>query len=420
MVPPERPRPQIRVLIPEGSSLSAREAIAALGPLGYRLAVCDPDPLCVGRFSRFVSKFYRSPRLGDDPGAYLRFILDLIKHERFDVLLPVHENALLFSRAYEQLAPHIACAVAPFQAFEQVQSKAAFTHLLDELGLPHPPTRLVTRQVEIGIPKQYPFYIKTAYGTAGFGTWRVKNEAELSGIIQELENSHSFYQETPILIQEAIPGVLEVVQAVFDRGRLVAAHCYRQTAVGVGGSAAARIGIERPEVIQHLQKLGKALDWHGGLMLDYLFDMLTDQLAYIDPNPRMGETMNATFHGINIADLLVRLSLGEEIPQTAKKPAPIESHILISMLLGIAAQAGTRRAVWNELMDAIFKKGDYQNSPEDFSNFYIDFLSPLPAFKVAFQLLMDPKSHRQIAVAAVKNYALTPSAVEQIRNIPLG
>ena len=61
-------------------------------------------------------------------------------------------------------------------------------------------------------------------------------------------------------------------------------------------------------------KIGQALKWHGSLMLDYLFDDSNGQIAYIDPNPRMGETMNATFHGINIADLVVRLSLGEVIP----------------------------------------------------------------------------------------------------------
>ena len=145
-------------------------------------------------------------------------------------------------------------------------------------------------------------------------TIQIKNEEWRQAVIAALSEQHLFDQATPILVQGVAPGILEVVQSIFDHGRLIAAHCYRQTAVGVGGSAAARIGIPRPFILQHLMKIGQALKWHGSLMLDYLFDDSNGQIAYIDPNPRMGETMNATFHGINIADLVVRLSLGEVIP----------------------------------------------------------------------------------------------------------
>jgi predicted ATP-grasp superfamily ATP-dependent carboligase len=416
---PHSTNSQIRVLIPEGSSLSGREAIAALGPLGYSLAVCDPNPLCVSRFSRFVGKFYRCPRMGSDPLAYLAFILDLLQREPFDVLLPVHENALLFSRACEKISRYTHCAVSAFPAFERVQSKAAFTQLLADLELPQPPTRLVNHRSEIEAPPSYPFYVKTAYGTAGFGTWRVDNEADLSSVIQALEKSGAFDQPTPILIQGVAPGVLEVVQSVFDRGELVAAHCYRQMAVGVGGSAAARIRIERPAVIQHLMKLGKTLNWHGSLMIDYLFDEPSGKIAYIDPNPRLGETMNATFNGINIADRIVRLSLGEKLSFNVEKQTPVESHILITMLLGKTAKNGTRRVVVLELLAALFKKGSYQHSQEEIANLSLDFLSLIPLLMVTFQLLVNPKNCLKVAAGAVYNYALTQAAVEQIQALPM-
>ena len=414
------PAAPIRVLIPEGSSLSAREAIAALGPLGYSLAVCDPNPLCICRFSRFTRKFYRSPKMSSDPNAYLAFILELLQREHFDVLLPVHENAFLFSRDCAQISRLTHCAVTDFSAFERVQSKAAFTRMLTELNLPQPPTRLITQQGEIAARHSFPFYVKTAFGTAGFGTWRVTNNEEQLSVAQTLEESGAFRQAAAILVQEAAPGILEVVQAVFDHGRLAAAHCYRQTAVGVGGSAAARIGVERPPVIQHLIKIGQALNWHGSLMLDYLFDDPTGQIAYIDPNPRMGETMNATFHGINIADLIVRLSLGESIAAQNETRTLVESHILISMLLGKALQKGNRRAVLAELFSALFRIGRYRRSREDFADLVADYLSLIPVLMVAFQLLIDPKSSQKIAAGAVGNYALTQSAVDQIRNAPAG
>ena len=45
-------------------------------------------------------------------------------------------------------------------------------------------------------------------------------------------------------------------------------------------------------------------------MLDYLYDMANGRPAYIDANPRIGETVNATLSGLNLCELLVQVSRG--------------------------------------------------------------------------------------------------------------
>ena len=112
-----------RVLVSEGSSLSAREAITALGMAGHRVGVCDPDTLCLGRFSRFVTHYYRCPPIGVDPWAYLDFVLGLVAKGQWDVLFPTHEQAFLFSRERVRIPPKIALAVADFRSFLQVQGR---------------------------------------------------------------------------------------------------------------------------------------------------------------------------------------------------------------------------------------------------------------------------------------------------------
>ena len=129
------------ILMSEGSSLSARQAISALGPLGYRIDACDSNPMCIGRFSRFVRHFHRCPAWAADPKGYLDFILGRLDTDRYDVLLPVHEQAFLFAAARDRLAPRAGIALADFQSFLLIQSKTAFARLLDQIGLPQPPTR---------------------------------------------------------------------------------------------------------------------------------------------------------------------------------------------------------------------------------------------------------------------------------------
>ena len=176
--PADRPE-RLRILLSEGSSTSARQAITALGLAGHHIDVCDPDPRCLGRFSRFVAKFHRCPGLRDDPHGYLAFVCDLLARQRFDVLLPIHEQGLLFAKVLPALASRVGIALPSFDSYRRVHSKTGFSRLLAELTLPQPATRFVRSGDELRSVAQPPCVIKTAIGTASRGTWIVKNAADL-------------------------------------------------------------------------------------------------------------------------------------------------------------------------------------------------------------------------------------------------
>src|ERR1700741_4097923 len=135
MIDPAKP---LRVLVPEGSSTSAREAITILGLAGHHVEVCDPSPWCLSRYSRFVQKFHRCPGLRHDPERFLGFIERLLKQTPFDVLLPTHEQGFLFARAEARLKGRVGLALPRFDSYRMVHSKAGFSRLLDQLGLPQP------------------------------------------------------------------------------------------------------------------------------------------------------------------------------------------------------------------------------------------------------------------------------------------
>src|SRR5450755_1822102 len=143
-------RAPIRILLSEGSSLSARQTITALGLCGYTIDVCDPNPLCISRFSRFVRHIYRCPAVGTDPLGYLDFVLQQLTQERYDVLLPVHEQAFLFAKVRDRLPVGVGVALAAFDAFLQVQGKVAFAGLMERLSLPQPITHIVRSNAELG------------------------------------------------------------------------------------------------------------------------------------------------------------------------------------------------------------------------------------------------------------------------------
>ena len=254
----------VRVLLSEGSSLSARETVACLGPAGYHLEVIDPDPLCIVRFSRWVRKVHRCPPPGTDPLGYLDTVRAVAADRRIDELLPTHEQAWLFGAAGPLLAG-VPTVVADIASFDRVQSKVEFAKLLDELALPPPEWRLdrlragpgrlaVSLLAEDGV--QYRRSWRPARRGWGLACCGCRRAGRLS--------------EGPVMAQQPAAGQYGQVQGLFDRGRLVAAHTSVQTGTGIGPSAAARLSVDHSLPREHIAQLGEVLSWHGGLTLDYL------------------------------------------------------------------------------------------------------------------------------------------------------
>jgi predicted ATP-grasp superfamily ATP-dependent carboligase len=406
---PNRAR-HLRVLLTEGSSLSSRETVWALGLAGHEIEVCDPDSWCLDRFSRYVRRIHRSPRFGADPEGYLGFVLDLLRRGGHDVLLPVHEQVLLFAKVRDIVPPSVGIAVSSFAAVSTLLSKVSFSRLLASLGLPAPPTRLVRTRAELEEPRRLPFYLKTAIGTATSGVWRVDSAEALSAALGALEDRGLPDGVTELVLQEVASGTLEAAQALFDRGRLIAFHAYRSLSPGARGGLTVREGVRRPQVREHCEALGASLGWHGCLNIDYLLDP-EGQPAYIDANPRLVEPMNAFFSGVNLPDLLVRLSAGERLEPVEGTEGARTRQTLLGLL---AAAAAGRGAVLRELGRAILGGGVYKGSREGLTPVWHDPLSAVPVAVTLALLLVNPGNSAKLSDEAVRRYAITPEAVNRI------
>src|SRR6516162_4435564 len=211
-MPPPQP---LRILLSEGSSLSARQTLSALGPLGHAIDVCDSKPgLCLARFSRYARRVFRCPSFALDPGGYLDFVVARLKAERYDVLFPVHDQAYLLSRFRDCLARFTGLAVPPFDAMRRMQSKAEFVPVLDELSLPHPETILCDSSAVAPAEVRLPAYLKLAHSTAGCGVWYVANRQALDAALARIPQDGS----GECLIQQPADGAFCVVQSVFQQG----------------------------------------------------------------------------------------------------------------------------------------------------------------------------------------------------------
>jgi len=400
-------RKRLRILLSEGSSTSAREALTVLTGQGHAVEICDPDPWCLARFSRLATRFHRCPGLRDDPMGYLAFIEDLLARRRFDVLLPIHEQGFLFARFADRLAPLTACALPSFASYRQAHSKIDFGRLLEELALAQPPTREVPA-AELTAAVRYPCVVKTAIGTASRGTFVLRGPADLDAAAR----AFAAMAAGTVLLQDFVAGAVEHAQAVFCRGALMGFHACAQVVAGAGGGDAVRDSASRPQVRADLARIGDRLGWHGALSVDYI--SREGRPVYIDCNPRLVEPMNAALAGVDLTGLLLAVSLGETPASVADGRPGMRSHLAVQALLGCALRGGSRRAVLREACDIVAGRGVYAGSVEELTPVRRDWPSAVPLGATLLALAARPRLAATLAQAGWGAHLLGAHAIALI------
>jgi predicted ATP-grasp superfamily ATP-dependent carboligase len=403
----------IRILLSEGSSLSAREAVTALGLAGVHVELVSSDPLCLSRFSYFVRHVHSAPSSGSDPDGYLTAVLEVVARRSIDVLLPVHEQAYLFAAARHRLPIGLGIALADFAAFEQVQSKTALTALLARLKVPQPMTEIVHSTRDFASERPFPYFVKAPFGTASAGVRRVSNVIERDALSRELEHRGGFAEG--VVVQAEANGTLERTQAVFDHGRLIAIHIYRQVAAGPGGGDVLKASVRRPDARAFVEEIGTALAWHGALSFDYILDTATGAPLFIDANPRLVEPMNAWLSGVDLAGALLSVSLGETPSAQKEGVEGVVTRLGLMGLMDAANRGGGRSDVLRELVLLARGAGRYRSSIEELVPLATDPFGVVPLAVVLGKLLMSPNSASGLSRHTVDTYSLTPAAIKRVR-----
>ena len=180
------------------------------------------------------------------------------------MLLPIHEQGLLFARFPERIPGRVGVALPSFGAYWTALDKARFSRLLSELGIAQPQTQIFADIMLISDDTELPMIIKRPIGTASRGVMFIRTATDLTEARRSIGPGE-------VLLQEFIRGPLEHAQAVFDHGRFVAMHGYRQIVAGVGGGEALKESVYRPAVRKAVD-IGARLEWNGAMSFDYILD----------------------------------------------------------------------------------------------------------------------------------------------------
>jgi hypothetical protein len=460
----------MKVLLSDGSGLTARQVAGRLSASGHHVEVLSPDRLCLCRFTRHVRRVHVVPSYGADPLGWLDATLAVYRHGGFDLLFPTQEQVAVLSHSAGRLAgAGIRTAVPSFEALRAVQDKVSASATLRALGIPQPATAFVASADDLRAWRSLPVFIKTPIGTATSGVRLVDSVAALRSCADELEAAGVFAGTTAaaggvvaggavaggasaggavdggaggsvavdgggsgsaaaptgaadgpalgVIAQEPVAGPLVMVQAVFAHGELVAAHANLRVREGNRGGASHKRSLDQPAVVVgHLESLGRALRWHGGLSADAV---LTDAgPEFIDINPRLVEPGNAWRSGVDLVGAMVDVARGGA-PEAQPLGRPgVATHQLLLAALGAGARDRTRRAAAAEIWAALTHAGPYRGSAEELTPVRGDPRAALPVIAATAMMLVCPAAGRRLAAGSVADYALTPAGWDTLLSTP--
>ena len=318
----------------------------------------------------------------------------------------------------QRLQGRAGLALPDFESYRTAHSKAGFSRLLDELGLPQPSTRIVKSEIELREAISFPSVVKTSVGTASRGIWFVRNEADLEAALRDIDASGALADE--VLVQELVAGTTEKAQGVFWRGELLGFHAFRQIAPGAGGGEAIKQSVRRPEVRAHLARLGEKLAWHGALSVDYVMPDTGAGPLLIDCNPRLVEPMSAYLAGLDLVGLLLKVSQGEVPAAAGESRLGVRTHIAMQALLGCAVRGGRRRDIMRECWRLLTGSAPYADSSEELTPVRLDWVSAVPLVMTAILLLANPKFAIKLARGGWGAHLLDLKSIRQIESKDFG
>ena len=396
----------MRVLLSDGSGLTARQAAAQLADGGHTVDALSADPLSLVRFTRRVHRVHRVPRYGPDPLHWLDAALDVYRAGAMDVLLPTQEQVAVLSAGHDLVhAAGVRTIVPPFAALAQVQDKVSAFSTLTAAGLPQPEGAVLATPGQVAAWDRFPVFLKLPIGTAASGVRRVTGPGQLPGVIAGAHAAGAF-RAGGVLAQLPAAGPLVMTQSVFDHGELAAWHANLRVREGAGGGACHKRSLALGEAREQVAALGRRLGWHGALSADAI--LTSTGPRYIDLNPRLVEPANARRSGVDLVTPLLELACGWAPRPQPPGQAGVRTHQLLLAVLGAAQHTGRRRAVLAEVLAAARHTGDYRGSAEELTPLRGDLRSATPLALALTALMIQPSAWHRFVGGSVRHYSLTP------------
>jgi predicted ATP-grasp superfamily ATP-dependent carboligase len=287
----------MRVLVTDAHLKQTLGIVRSLGSKGiYIIAGAHKR-----RGEAFYSKYCREKIIYpvNSEEKFIEFILNYIKNNPIDILLPVGTFTTLALAKYQKLiSQYTLLPLADWNAIEVASDKKKTLEIAQSLGVKTPIIYENPSQIE-----RFPVVAKGIKG---------------SGLIQYINSPSDFanIKMPEFILEEYIPGEGYGFFALFNHGKVRAIFMHkrlRELPI-TGGPSTAAESVYDPVLKNYGLRLLEALNWHGVAMVEFKKDIRDGEFKLMEINPRFWGSLDlAIASGVDFPYLLVKMAIEGDV-----------------------------------------------------------------------------------------------------------
>jgi len=318
-----------RVLVTYGWCRTAYLATRSLAASGHEVYSCSHLVPSMTAFSRFCIS---SEKVSDPfaaPELFAREVATLVEKWDINVVIPVHEDALVLREAERMLPQTTKLACPVLESLRIGLDKARITQLAEKIGVPVPDSRFpksVEEALDLAMVVGFPLVVKIAHSNSAKGVAVAKSLDELSKVLTErFAGATQASDDSFPYIQAFHEG--SVVGGCFMARRGIIdgyfGERYLRTKSDGFGTSIFREPYESSVLYAHICKLVSALEWDGIGHFDFIENPTTGELVLLEMNPRLWGAINLAYvNGYDFVGAAVAHALGKQDLTEFFQPCP--------------------------------------------------------------------------------------------------
>lgn len=331
------------IFITDGRSRASLAIIRSLGMKGFNIISGESYSINPSFFSRYVKErcIYPDPR--KNPDLFLEFILQFIRKNKIDMIIPVRDDAtLILSKNKEEISQYSRILVADHSTLMKARDKAETIRIAQANHIPHPHTLITDRYDQIDEKLTFPLILKPRQSSGSRGISLVNSKTEL---FEQYELISKIFG--PPLVQEFIPyGGAIGVSMLFNKGqpRAIFTHKRLREYPRSGGPSTLRESIRHEDAEKNATELLEAMNWHGVAMVEFRIDARDGIPKLMEINPRFwGSLSLAVNSGVDFPYLLYEMAKNKDIKSCVDYQLGMKNRWLIGDLLWLLSSINKRK-----------------------------------------------------------------------------
>jgi len=255
----------------------------SLSAKGLTVHLGDTSSINMNSFSFITHKSLQYPNFYQFPNEFLTYVLNYIKCQNIEFLIPMHEDIFIFAKNIDLMKNNgVKTLIPEYAKIEIAHNKSLSQNHAKNLSIPtpfsiQPKNEEDCRNFFNSFPK--PIILKYHESNSSKGVFFIHN---VNSFKDHLSSIDSF------ILQEYVNGKGYGVSMLYNSGSLRATFTHVRIAEKIltGGTSTLRQSVKNETLEFYAKKILDSLHWNGVAMVEFKYDEKLRKGWFIEINPR--------------------------------------------------------------------------------------------------------------------------------------